>query len=1220
MITQYKNDNVLDNNKAVQGSRFSSIELNLFSKAHTPYPIINEFTNDKANSRLENDVHIELHVYSNDMWITGDHNINWTLKSNPNVNDSVRKQIINLNQPIEINLNQQFDLLKINSGNFKIIVNFFKNLIGNYNFQHLRIDEISPDRTEVKLRAIDSKNVDYLQDITSYIQTVSPAGNLDLTDRYRTYLLNFSRNLNVHFVNSVVIGEYLYVKLKDKLPETIDVNFKCWVVEELKCPYIDNVSILPKIVTSKFNKLSSANWDANYSYNTSTDTGLKSWNELLGASTSTSQQLVDAYFSGSFTKLNINYSDFNNFIFYSSATARVENFVYKFKLLDYYTSQSLNAASISGSVSLNSSNNFLQLRSNLIGSFDAFEKYLYYESSSKITTYDVPNVSYNVIEITGSYVTPVPKLNQTIPYTPVSISSNTFKSWYEDLREKSAFYDQFNRNALINAIPEYILLNSDNSSLSTFINMLGQHYDILYSYINHMSRINTREENHKFGMPNELLYSVAKQFGWSLNNGNQSNDLWQYVLGTSETGIPMTGSNSVGDPSVPGSETTYAIWRRIINNLPVLLKSKGTKRSIQALLSCYGIPKSLISINEYGGPRVERIPVYEKLTSNYALNLSDTTTGTVTTNYSQSINAIQLRFRTVDVVKYPTMPSKMTLFTIGSDVVTLNYVSGTKGTVNIENASSNISSSKIVLFDGNWSNVVLNQVGNQLKLVVGRAKHGKIIYTVSASISSSFPNMGSIVLGDTSAGSNRLRGYLQEFRIWNTPLENSYFVNHIKAPGAYNSLDTYDDLIFRLPLTDKTNHNTYITSSGVQPKISNISSSFNNWSLAFPYESIEEIYYYDAISIGSSTYDDNKIRLESTTLSADLNVNTRVEVSQYDTAPLDNNKLGVYFSPQTMIDEDIIAHLGSYSFDQYIGDTTGDNKTSYPDLVVSSNEYWKKYENKTNINSYISIFSLYDLSFFQQLEQLIPARANKLTGILIQPTLLERSKATVLPNIQRFDNAYSVTLNEPILTTSAENIYTSASVLMTKLPIFDQLELEAPTITFKLRSSASLIDINGLIDKSDVTMTGTTDILFGFLTASQAKKYVGTTYKYVNLIRRKLDTPGPLYITASNSNLHSDPLQPAILNGHIHYQGLSKTHTYFRSGSKNIRLYESASIQDTPTGILNHRYNGCKLTSKAFNVKSTQTIDGGAVVEIRKTNPNQLIYQKISRKKHFTQK
>jgi hypothetical protein len=80
--------------------------------------------------------------------------------------------------------------------------------------------------------------------------------------------------------------------------------------------------------------------------------------------------------------------------------------------------------------------------------------------------------------------------------------------------------------------------------------MLGHHFDILYTYINHMTQTLTREENPKLGMPNELLYSVAKQFGWDLIDGNQQQDLWSYVLGTTETGAPQTGSNSVNGTSM----------------------------------------------------------------------------------------------------------------------------------------------------------------------------------------------------------------------------------------------------------------------------------------------------------------------------------------------------------------------------------------------------------------------------------------------------------------------------------------------------------------------------------------------------------------------------------------------------------------------------------------------------------------------------------------------
>jgi hypothetical protein len=53
-----------------------------------------------------------------------------------------------------------------------------------------------------------------------------------------------------------------------------------------------------------------------------------------------------------------------------------------------------------------------------------------------------------------------------------------------------------------------------------------------------------------------------------------------------------------------------------------------------------------------------------------------------------------------------------------------------------------------------------------------------------------------------------------------------------------------------------------------------------------------------------------------------------------------------------------------------------------------------------------------------------------------------------------------------------------------------------------------------------------------------------------------------------------------------------------------------AEFQDyLPQGIDNQRYSGAKMTSADFNINSTQTVDGGPVVEWRTANPNQLIYQ-----------
>ena len=332
-LNQYKNINEIVNSKtSLSGVRISNKQSEFFSKdLDNSY-----YFNDKILSRT-NESRIEFHIYSNDTWISGNHKVNLLTEKFEYRDKNTNKSIDFPGGQVSINISKQLNDLKINAGNYRVAVNFFENLIGNYERQHLRIDEISSDRTELRLRAIDSDDPEFLQQITAYAQRPLQTSR----KFYKTHLLNFSRNKCILFVNSVVIGEFLYVKLYEPLPADILEDFKCWVVEEQKPTFIDNIAIQSVISKKEFNSLSGPNWQANYSYDTSTETGLKSWTDLLGSSVQTSQQLIDTYFSSSFAgiDLNINYRDFNNFIFYSSAQERVENFKYKIDLLEHYSQQ-----------------------------------------------------------------------------------------------------------------------------------------------------------------------------------------------------------------------------------------------------------------------------------------------------------------------------------------------------------------------------------------------------------------------------------------------------------------------------------------------------------------------------------------------------------------------------------------------------------------------------------------------------------------------------------------------------------------------------------------------------------------------------------------------------------------------------------------------------------------------------------------------------------------
>ena len=183
MLIQYKN---IEQIQTASGS----ISAERLSRSKTEFASFDAeeaiYFNTEINKQTE-DQRIEMHVYAGDTWITGNHRVQLETKI-PEYRNKQTNAIIQFPvQPLAINLQTEFDKLKLTAGTFRIAVNFFKNLIGSYDLQHLRIDEISPDRTELRLRAIDADDLQFLTQVTSYIQNVKQTTNRF----YKNYLLNF---------------------------------------------------------------------------------------------------------------------------------------------------------------------------------------------------------------------------------------------------------------------------------------------------------------------------------------------------------------------------------------------------------------------------------------------------------------------------------------------------------------------------------------------------------------------------------------------------------------------------------------------------------------------------------------------------------------------------------------------------------------------------------------------------------------------------------------------------------------------------------------------------------------------------------------------------------------------------------------------------------------------------------------------------------------------
>ena len=113
-------------------------------------------------------------------------------------------------------------------------------------------------------------------------------------------------------------------------------------------------------------------------------------------------------------------------------------------------------------------------------------------------------------------------------------------------------YSQTNQNNLIYTMPEYLREGGGqmaNETYGLFLNMIGHHYDLLWTYIKHLSDRSNRKHDEfyekKKGLHEDILYHVAKSYGMNLVDGDPNQELWYYLLGKNETGFHHQATGSL---------------------------------------------------------------------------------------------------------------------------------------------------------------------------------------------------------------------------------------------------------------------------------------------------------------------------------------------------------------------------------------------------------------------------------------------------------------------------------------------------------------------------------------------------------------------------------------------------------------------------------------------------------------------------------------------------
>ena len=845
-------------------------------------------------------------------------------------------------------------------------------------------------------------------------------------------------------VETTPIDPYSVVlKLYEPLSNDVGVKDKITVVKEMAEPIRETIRLAPFNDADLGTRFLYEADNKSMDYINNLRTAELSQNEIFTNDNFISGSLLANVLSGSTTaEVNVDYNDYKNFSIFGSVEKRLQNFRTKLQDYEFYSKESSSLAAQTASAVFKSEivkNE--EFKRNITNNFDHYEKYLFYESSSYATS-----------SFGQEFDTSWPKENSTKPHNVLSVSASAATNWYNNNITSASLYDQNNPNRLINLIPEHIKRDSENQPFLDFLDMVGHYYDNIWIHIKAMTDTYDRREKLTEGLSKDLVWTISNAFGWKQPSGTEITELHRLITGQYLSG--SFGSEEYKEYSeLTGKEIQQEIWNRVLTSMPYILKNKGTKESIQALVNAYGIPPTILKVREYGGSdNKDYQPTFEtQQRFTKALDFKNSqhiqTQWKETSGSLRTPDTIEFRFRAASSSNQ-VLVAKDQRFAVR--LLEQGSTTDNKGKVEFLITSSlgtaSVTSSLFPVYNNEfWSVGITRESSSGYNTTehrtleyntTGSMKYnlfvkqyesgvGRILYdsstsmtlsgsTTTVGVTSSLQNGQWTASGDVFFGSTgsfgdlgvEFTGSLQEIRYYNSPLTESAFNNHTRAPKSINGnhiSSSFTDLAFRLRLDDNKNLSTSSDLMNIAPDqtlFAQTSSAYQSGSAvgftANTFTNIEQEEKALTPNVGYGL-SNSKVRIEKNWIPSGsaLSVDYRTEESSYDTSPIDSNKLGVFFSPTDVINQDIIQSLGDVDFDQEIGDPRDEEELFYRGLRKLSDSYFQKYKGTNNFWDYMRLVKFYDQAIYEQIKKVIPARTKFNFGLLIEPTILERPKEII---------------------------------------------------------------------------------------------------------------------------------------------------------------------------------------------------------------------------------
>jgi len=767
------------------------------------------------------------------------------------------------------------------------------------------ISEISSTRTEIRL----SSNLNPLFNVTG-VDSVNflNSSNYEIYNTFRQnvetnnyfdeFYLNFGNNICVVAVNSLLEFDSenntisLLIKLYEPLPIGINTKTELFIFTKNAESVAYQIEFQQEnIFQDTTIQLKGPNYNISLKDKTGPLTQYKNYDEILSTTLSGSLFQLINNISSSSPQLSTDYTDYEDFIFFSSAYQRLYNF--KEKVSNISSSQAqlnLIYSSISGSTNntspISSSKLLIEKEiETIISSFDGYENFLYYTS--------------------GTYAWP--KSNAQAPYVLYPPTSSQSITWYDNQLNTAAEYDSTNQNNLNEIIPLYLRENLSNTNYFIFINLIGQFFDEIWLYTKDITEKLNASSNLYEGVSKDLVSTVLESLGTKIYDSTYTlENIYSSLIGLSSNGslYPSTGSELITNyvtASISSPEDLPTIddfvklsYKKIYHNLPYLLKKKGTNAGLRSLINIFGIPDTILQINEFGGKNKTENNDWDYWQNkfNYKADLDHNGFAVIDLPFRAYTDwhspddvpsTVQFRFKSTglqDALLYPSQSIFSSLF--DSFAVVLEYTGSgyTSGSYSgsIPNPLNEYGTLKFIpdsysqpsisasiylpFFNEGWWSVMITRVNNTFSLSAANKIYdgddGFIIgYTGSSTISSS--NLDFQWISEYQAQFGYLyppqpigyqlytgfRGSLQEIRYYTTPLTQDIFYDFTMNPYSIEGVGingAYEQLMFRAPL----GNDLYLKTSSIHPKVTG--SSYTEMTASF-YTGFSE---YNIYSITSS--------------------------------------------------------------------------------------------------------------------------------------------------------------------------------------------------------------------------------------------------------------------------------------------------------------------------------------------------------------------------------